>query len=89
MRKPPSREWVLRAACRGKDPDVFLPRESENGVFLKPPVQQALAYCAQCPVIEQCAEDAEAHGDHGVRGGRYRSEGQPKVYRPRVSRPRS
>lgn len=84
-----SREWVLRAACRDEDPNLFLPIESTNGMFQRPPVEKALAYCRECPVIQQCAEDADRHQDHGVRGGVYRSEGQPKVYRPRVSRPRS
>lgn len=71
-----TRNWVIQAACRGKDPDLFLPRESITGAFLKPPVEQALEYCAVCPVINECAAEADETGDVGVWGGTYRSDGK-------------
>lgn len=80
-----SREWVLRAACRDEDPDLFLPRESITGAFLKPPVEQALAYCEVCPVVAECAAEADESGDVGVWGGRYRPDKEVTVHRNKTT----
>lgn len=74
--RDPARNWTLEAACRNEDPDLFLPRESITGAFLKPPVEQALAYCRVCPVMAECAAEADETGDVGVWGGTYRPAGQ-------------
>ncbi len=76
--RDPDREWTRRAACRGADPDLFLPREGPSGTFLRPPVEEALTYCEVCPVIAECAAEAEEYDDHGVRGGVYRTGARPK-----------
>lgn len=72
--RDPERNWTVWAACRGADPNLFLPRESSTGSFLKPPVEQALAYCRVCPVVAECAAEADEAGDLGVWGGEYRSD---------------
>ncbi len=85
MRKSLSREWVLQAACRDKDPNLFLPQESENGSFLKPPVEQALEYCRVCPVVAECGAEADEAGDTGVWGGRYRPDKEATVHRKKTT----
>lgn len=71
-----SRDWTLDAACRGADPDLFLPRESITGHELPPPIDEALAYCCRCPVAAECEAEADAETEFpmvGVWGGRYRT----------------
>ena len=79
--RDPARDWTTWAACRGVDPDLFLPRESSTGAFLKPPVEQALAYCEVCPVVAECAAEADETGDVGVWGGRYRPDKESSLHR--------
>ncbi len=58
------RPWVVFAACRDADPDLFFPTD-------KAQEQAALALCAMCPVRSEClryALDAREH--FGVWGGR-------------------
>lgn len=58
-------DWLDTAACRAMDPRLFeitIPGWAEPA---------ALAACAQCPVRDQCLDDAVATGASGmVRGGR-------------------
>lgn len=41
--------WMVRAACRGTDPDLFFPGSGE-------PADEATAVCGRCPVREPCGE---------------------------------
>ena len=61
-------EWRSDAACLGADPELFFP---DAGEMRK--VREALAFCTDCPVRQQCLDDAVAaattHEDYGIRGG--------------------
>jgi WhiB family redox-sensing transcriptional regulator len=56
-------EWMLRANCRGLNPDQFHPeRGASNGA--------AKAVCAGCTVRQDCLDYALDNGEkHGVWGG--------------------
>jgi WhiB family redox-sensing transcriptional regulator len=45
--------WRDLAACRGADTSLFFPESRSTDL------REALAYCARCPVTEECL--AEAH----------------------------
>ena len=51
--------WQQHAACRGMDPNLFVPAKGE-------PIAQAQAVCRGCPVRQQCAD--YAIGDPELRG---------------------
>jgi hypothetical protein len=56
-------KWILRAACRDQDPDLwFSVAPADAG--------KAQAICAGCPVRSQCSAAAEANAElYGVWGG--------------------
>lgn len=60
--RPDRTDWRARAACIGYDPEMFFANDQRT-------IAAAKAVCAGCPVRMQCHEDAEAHGDYGVRAG--------------------
>ena len=66
-----SREWQIRAACRGPQAVVFFPpslgeRRDEKS-FRE---ARAKAICAECPVVEECLAYALAiREQHGIWGG--------------------
>ena len=43
--------WLLRAACRGMDPDLFHPRRGANDK-----VEEAKAVCRGCDVRSECLD---------------------------------
>ena len=58
--------WQDTAACRGTDPNIFIP-DGPGGNLNK-----AKSICAQCPWTGEsgpCAQEAAAHGEQGVWGG--------------------
>ena len=57
--------WQPRAACVRADPDLFVgDRRGDPAAF---------AFCAQCPVVTDCAELATRNGEsYGVWGGSLR-----------------
>lgn len=63
-----SRDWVLTAACRAVDPEIFNPKTRHESAA-------AIAICDTCPVIDACLaaalveEDGDAFGPWLVRGG--------------------
>jgi WhiB family transcriptional regulator, redox-sensing transcriptional regulator len=61
-------KWILRAACRDKDPDLwFSTAPADAG--------KAQAICAWCPVCSQCSAGAEANAElYGVWGGTDRDQ---------------
>lgn len=57
--------WRERAACRGQDPERFHPKPGGWQVE-----KEAKAFCARCPVLEECRAWALAEvGQRGVAGG--------------------
>jgi hypothetical protein len=65
---PPS--WHRQALCRAVDTEVFFPADEECSPQRLHRERIAKAICAACPVRQQCAVHALAHGElHGVWGG--------------------
>ncbi|GAA4544185.1 WhiB family transcriptional regulator [Pseudonocardia xishanensis] len=62
------RAWLVRARCRGVDPEVFFP-VADDGPVREGEVARAKAVCAGCPVREQCLAWALAALPYGVAGG--------------------
>ena len=61
-------DWHRRAACRGKDPELFYPA----GTTGPAPVQADLAkaICHRCPVLDNCLQSAlDTREDWGIWGG--------------------
>ena len=57
------RPWVVFAACRDADPDLFFPAGREEEL-------RALAVCASCPVRSECLDYALEAGERfGIWGG--------------------
>lgn len=65
--------FMRKAACRGMDPDMFMPVRGET---LK--IRAAKQICRQCPVKHECAEYglelATRYDTYGIFGGYTRSE---------------
>lgn len=60
---PPGDDWVLAAACREAEPDLFYSDDAAD-------VRAALSYCERCPVADTCLAVALASGERfGVWGG--------------------
>lgn len=60
---PIVRTYRDEAACKGADPEIFYPTRGED-------LSTALAYCAICPVVEECLIAGWIEGDiYSVRGG--------------------
>lgn len=59
--------WVVDAACRGTDPDIFFPEAGKD--FLKK-FDKAQQICSICPVQADCLEYALDNNLHeGIWGG--------------------
>jgi WhiB family redox-sensing transcriptional regulator len=54
--------WMSRAACRGKDRNIFFPGAGRQHA-------EALAICHGCPVRVECLEYALVTDSSGVWGG--------------------
>ena len=68
----PGPDWRTRAACLGRDPELFFPHPSDRDGE-----DEAVAVCWQCPVEADCladAMDAETYrltsDRHGIWGGK-------------------
>ena len=62
-------DWQTRAACQGANERLFFPPNGPEGQAL---TDRAINYCAQCPVVVECLEDAlrtPPTDDYGIRGG--------------------
>ena len=59
-------QWLQQAACRGLDPELFYPERKQR-------TTNAKAVCADCPVRQECLDDAMANETqrwrHGIFGG--------------------
>jgi WhiB family redox-sensing transcriptional regulator len=64
---------MKQAACRGMDPNLFMPVRGENTK-----TKQAKAICKDCVVLQQCRnyglELAQQYDTHGIFGGLTRQE---------------
>ncbi|WP_344163711.1 WhiB family transcriptional regulator [Kribbella yunnanensis] len=60
--------WILAAACRNEDPELFFPIGTTGPSLLQ--VEAAKRVCARCPVRPDCLESALGSGqDAGIWGG--------------------
>ena len=75
-----SREpWMVRAACRGLDPDLFFPVRGED-------LRAAKAVCATCDVRDECLDYAlRTHETCGVWGGTSERQRRRLRHRQRVA----
>ena len=56
-------DWMLKAACRGSDPSLWIIERGDSAV-------EAKSICATCPVIDECLNYALANNERlGVWGG--------------------
>lgn len=77
-----SREWRLRAACRGTNPAMWDAPTYAAGADTQADAARArvaLRYCATCPVFADCEADAAEHTPVSVvQAGRvYDKDGEP------------
>ena len=57
------RPWVVFAACRDADPDLFFPSSREQEAAAK-------SLCAMCPVVRECnSYSFDARESFGIWGG--------------------
>lgn len=84
MSKP---DWMKRAACKGIDPDLFMPVRGEN---LK--IKKAKQICAECPVQLECRnyglQLAQIYDTHGIFGGWTRQQRSKELRRLGLSQRR-
>lgn len=63
-------EWQYEGACNQADPETFFSPESERGPRRHARETSAKAYCARCPVLDECLRHALAVKEpYGVWGG--------------------
>lgn len=87
----PTRPWWDDAECRdAPDPmALFFPGRTTPGPLTIDERRHrrdvARSWCAVCPVLDDCAADADAYEDLGIRGGAMREQvgkfGATKTYR--------
>ncbi len=73
-------EWVLQAACKGVDVDIFFPKNTGNKLIDDANEAEAKQICASCDVREDCLEYAIGNREDlsgGIFGGlTYKEIGQ-------------
>lgn len=83
-----SRDWVLTAACRAVDPEIFNPKTRHESAA-------AIAICDTCPVLAACLkaalieEEEDAFGPWLIRGGITKTQRKalaPKARRELITR---
>ncbi|GGV27091.1 hypothetical protein GCM10010495_48950 [Kitasatospora herbaricolor] len=81
----PRRDWLDRALCRERDPELFFPVGNQGPALLQ--IDEAKAVCRPCPVRPQCLLWAlETNQESGVWGGV--SEDELLAIRTRAARAR-
>ena len=63
-------EWQFQGACNGADTSIFFSPEHERGKKRHDREAKAKAYCAVCPVVNECLNHAlRVREPFGVWGG--------------------
>jgi len=63
-------EWQYEGACNDADPETFFSPESERGPRRHAREASAKAFCARCPVVDECLRHAlSVKEPYGVWGG--------------------
>lgn len=79
-------DWRARAACAGRDPELFFPVGTAGPAVLQ--TAEAKTVCRRCPVVTECLTDALENGlGHGVFGGM--SEDERRALKRRHARTRA
>lgn len=66
------RDWMIRAACRGDEPEKWFPMKAAQAA-------EAKSLCRTCPAIDECSEYADKLDiKHGVWGGKFRGDGSTR-----------
>lgn len=71
--------WQDQASCRGANPEQFW-SDSSNDAAVEAMRETAQQYCATCPALAACAEDADNSCAQGLWGGSLRT-GATNKYR--------
>jgi len=69
---PRTTEWHAQSACNDPDvdPEMFFHPENETGSPKAQRIEEAVAICETCPVLQLCRADALARKEeYGIRGG--------------------
>jgi WhiB family redox-sensing transcriptional regulator len=70
--------WILAAACRVAEPELFFPLNSSGSTMLsRVQIAAAKAVCHRCPVIESCRKWSLANprmAEYGVWAGNTEEE---------------
>jgi WhiB family redox-sensing transcriptional regulator len=76
----PTPPWFVDAACKGLNPNVFMPQRGENNK-----VKEAKKICEDCPVQQQCRDYglrlSQLFDTHGIFGGWTRQERKKELER--------
>lgn len=64
----PAVSWLIRAACRAEDPELFFPISAKGPGHVQH--ERAKAVCRRCPVRKPCLDYAlRSQQEHGIWGG--------------------
>ena len=61
-------KWRDHAACLGAPQHLFIPEEAGNTVEKRKNTEAAKAFCAICPVIDDCRQFVQAHASFTLIG---------------------
>lgn len=65
----PQRDWVIAAACRDEDPELFFPTAEPGTTAYQQQTLAAIAVCKRCPVIDQCRKERGPRNEYGIFAG--------------------
>lgn len=69
----PGEEWMDAAACAAVTDDALLRRMADSSRSRRGD-RELIAICHRCPVLQECGDYADEHGERfGIWGGRRRS----------------
>ena len=83
--------WMLEAACRDADPDIFFPDNIGTPTpAMKRQTEMALDICSRCPVVTECLDFAnETKTFDGIFGGKTEKERKAAYAADQTRRTRS
>jgi WhiB family redox-sensing transcriptional regulator len=77
----PAIAWLVRAACRGEDPELFFPISAKGPGHAQH--ERAKSICRRCPVRTPCLDYAmRRREEHGIWGGTDPEERRTTAFHP-------
>jgi WhiB family redox-sensing transcriptional regulator len=61
-------KWRDKAACLGAPQHLFIPEDKGNTIAKRKNTEAAKAFCAVCPVIEDCRQFVRQHASFTLIG---------------------